>query len=164
MTGGRCVFSPCRTYRYLLTRSWGELFQVPRRLVMFIGLNPSTADEEQDDPTIRRCIGFAKDWGFAGLVMGNLFAFRATDPRDMLAAEDPVGPENDQHLLEASLVVSLVVAAWGVRGAHRGRGDEVAGLIPDLSALGLTKDGHPRHPLYLPRTQPLCDWPKNPPL
>ena len=139
------VFSPDRVYRYELRRTWG-----PGPVVAFIGLNPSTADETVDDPTIRRCIGFAKRWGYGGLVMLNLFAFRATDPRDMRAADDPVGPDNDRHLIAATSESGLVVAAWGVHGAYRNRDREVAGLLAwNLMALGLTRDGHPRHPLYV---------------
>lgn len=117
---------------------------------MFVGLNPSTADETNDDPTIRRCIGFAKAWGFSGLVMTNLFAFRATDPKDMKRAADPVGTENDETLVKLAACCGLVVAAWGAHGSYRGRDREVRALLPNLHYLKLTKDGHPSHPLYLP--------------
>ena len=142
------VFSPCRTYRYTLWREWigGDGY------AMFVGLNPSTADETQDDPTIRRCIAFAKAWGYAGLCMTNLFAFRATDPKDMKAAADPVGPENDYHLLRLWADAGVVVAAWGANGTHRGRDAEVAKMLRPLHCLALTKDGHPGHPLYLRKT------------
>lgn len=142
------VFSPCRTYRYALWREWigGEGY------AMFVGLNPSTADETQDDPTIRRCIAFAKAWGYAGLCMTNLFAFRATKPKDMMAAEDPIGPENDAHLLALSRGAGVVVAAWGALGTYGGRHNAVRSMLPTLHCLSLTKDGHPGHPLYLPKT------------
>ncbi|MBK8133391.1 MAG: DUF1643 domain-containing protein [Gammaproteobacteria bacterium] len=142
------VFSPCRTYRYALWREWigGEGY------AMFVGLNPSTADETQDDPTIRRCIAFAKGWGYAGLCMTNLFAFRATDPKDMKAAADPVGPENDAHLLALANEAGVIVAAWGVHGTYGGRHNAVREMLPALHCLALTKDGHPRHPLYLRKT------------
>jgi hypothetical protein len=142
------VFSPCRAYRYQLWREWigGEGY------VMFIGLNPSTADETQDDPTIRRCIGFAKAWGYAGLVMTNLFAYRSTDPMIMKAAADPVGPENDAHLLALAEGADVIVAAWGVNGTHRGRDAVMRKMLPALHCLTLTADGHPGHPLYLPKT------------
>ena len=141
------VFSPCRTYRYLLWRWW----EIPRGYVMFVGLNPSTADESIDDPTIRRCIGFAKAWGYGGLCMANLFAFRATQPAAMKAAHDPVGPDNDHALRESAERAGLLVAAWGVHGAHQDRAAAVMAMLPGIHCLRLTKDGHPGHPLYLPR-------------
>lgn len=143
-------FSPCRKYRYSLRRHWGDMLNDDAPgYVMFIGLNPSTADETNDDPTIRRCINFAKAWGFSGLCMTNLFAFRATDPKDMIAADDAVGPDNDAWLRCLSDGASLVVAAWGVHGTHQGRDKAVAGLLGAMDCLGTTKDGHPRHPLYV---------------
>lgn len=143
------VISADFLYRYRLTRSWG-----PGKQVVFIMLNPSTATAEVDDPTIRRCVGFAKAWGFESLAVVNLFARRATDPGVLYEVEDPVGPENDQHLLEVCSKADLVVAAWGVHGAFRRRGDRVRDLLKltTVHHLGLTKDGHPRHPLYLPKT------------
>lgn len=118
---------------------------------MFVGLNPSTADETLDDPTIRRCVGFAKDWGYSGLCMTNLFAFRATDPAKMLAAPDPVGPDNDKVLQELAQNAGVVVAAWGTHGAHLKRDAHVRSLLPRLHCLWLTKAGFPGHPLYLPK-------------
>lgn len=141
------TFSPCRTYRYTLWRYWGGLWTTGH--AMFIGLNPSTATETKDDPTVRRCIGYAWDWGYAGLCMTNIFAFRATDPAVMKAHPEPVGPENDRYLVEMAARAAIVVAAWGVDGAHMDRGKTVRRMIPHLHCLGLTKDGHPRHPLYL---------------
>lgn len=140
------IFSTCRTYRYTLWREWigGDGY------AMFIGLNPSTADESTDDPTIRRCIAFAKSWGYAGLCMANLFAFRATDPKAMLKASDPVGPDNDSYLQRLSQGAGVVIAAWGAHGTHNGRDRTVRALITNLHYLRLTKDGHPGHPLYLP--------------
>lgn len=132
-----------RTYRYELWRVWGA-----GRIVVIIGLNPSTADEEVDDPTITREIAFAKSWGFAGLCKVNLFAYRATQPADMRRAADPVGPLNDEVL--RSLSGNFVVAAWGVHGTHRRRDEAVRAMFPQLHYLRLTKDGHPSHPLYLP--------------
>lgn len=139
------IFSPCRQYRYALWREWlgGEGY------VMFVGLNPSTADETNDDPTIRRCIRFAKEWGFEGLCMANLFAYRATDPKDMMAAADPIGPQNDAWLRQLSDDASCVVAAWGVGGKHLNRGLQVMEMIGAMDCLGHTKDGFPRHPLYI---------------
>ena len=99
MINRQTIFSPCRRYRYTLWRAW-DMFNPG--YVMFIGLNPSTADEVQDDPTIRRCIGYAKEWGYGAFCMTNIFAFRATDPRVMKAQADPVGPENDKWLTECA--------------------------------------------------------------
>lgn len=153
----RATFSPCRTYRYSLTRRWGT-----RPHVLFIGLNPSTADETQDDPTIRRCIGFAERWGYGGLVMANLFAFRATDPKAMLTAPDPVGPENDDWLRQLGDECERVLAAWGAHGRHMGRGAAVMRLLGNegrrlIYCLGTTRVGYPKHPLYLRAdTQPMA--------
>lgn len=139
------VFSPDRVYRYMLWRTWGA-----GPTVTFIGLNPSTADETVDDPTIRRCIGYAKAWGYGGLIMANLFALRATDPRVMLAHPEPVGPANDDALRDCVARSELVVAAWGADGAHRRRSSAVRAMLGgQLHALGLTKNGEPKHPLYL---------------
>ena len=116
---------------------------------MFVGLNPSTADETKDDNTVRRCIGFAKDWGFGSLVLVNLFAYRSTDPNALLLVADPVGAENDTYILAASRAVERVVVAWGTKGTLLGRDKRVASLLPHSHCLGVTKSGHPKHPLYL---------------
>lgn len=148
------TFSSCRTYRYTLSRSWAA-----GPVVAFIGLNPSTADETTDDPTIRRCIGFARSWGFGGLLMLNLFAFRATDPKVMRAAPEPVGPGNNLALTDGANAASLVVAAWGTHGTHRARDAEVRKLLTNrLHYLRLTKKGHPEHPLYLPASLTPQPW------
>jgi len=148
------ILSPCRTYRYTLWREWlgGEGY------ALFIGLNPSTADEVEDDRTIRRCISFAQRWGYGALCMTNLFAFRTVSPEIMKAASDPVGPENNAHLVAAAAGASVVVAAWGVDGAFKGRDREVRALLPRLHYLQLTKDGHPSHPLYLPASLRPLEW------
>jgi hypothetical protein len=125
---------------------------------MFIGLNPSTADETQDDPTIRRCIGFARAWGFDGLCMANLFAYRATEPADMKNAVDPIGCENDSALSSWAHDAGVVVAAWGAHGTYKGRDQSVRLLVPGLHYLRLTKDGHPGHPLYLPASLRPVAW------
>ncbi len=143
------TFSPCRKYRYMLWRHWGGLFN--HGCAMFIGLNPSTADEILDDPTIRRCIGYAHDWGYAELYMANIFAFRAILPKDMKAADDPIGPDNDQALVDMASLAGVIVAAWGNNGAYQGHGEAVRKMIPNLSYLKLTKNGSPAHPLYLPK-------------
>lgn len=136
--------SPCRRYRYALWRTWDET--LPR--VMFIGLNPSTADETADDPTLRRTMDFARRWGFGGVGNGNLFAWRATDPRAMMAAADPVGPDNDRWLRRLAADAGLVVAAWGNHGVFQGRSAAVRDLLPVLHCLKLNASGEPAHPLY----------------
>lgn len=141
-------FSPCRTWRYALGRSWD--WQGHGNQVMFIGLNPSTADEFVDDPTIRRCIGFAKRWGYGGLIMTNAYAYRATNPKVMKAAIDPVGPENDEVLSYRASHVGLIVAAWGAH-CDPEREKRVCQIMRGrpIHRLGKTKAGRPKHPLYL---------------
>lgn len=153
------TFSEDRAYRYSLSRIWDPAGAV----AVFVGLNPSTADETEDDPTIRRCIGFARDWGAGGLVMLNAFAFRATDPLDMKAAAEPIGARNDEELYKWAFSARWVVACWGVHGRHLARGFAVRHLLrsaagDNLKVLGLTKDGHPKHPLYLAKTTRLEAW------
>jgi hypothetical protein len=142
------IFSPCRTWRYLLWRRWDR----EKPICAFIGLNPSTADETKDDPTVRRCVNYAKAWGYGALWMLNAYAFRATDPRVMKAANGAIGPQTDAYLREAAVSAGLVVAAWGTHCAGS-RQDEIrtmfAGMGKPLYLLGQTKGGHPRHPLYL---------------
>jgi hypothetical protein len=140
--------STCRKYRFALWRIWDEALPY----AMIIGLNPSTADEVEDDPTIGRCIDFAKSWGYGGLCMANLFAYRATDPEDMIKASDPIGAENDQWLINLAKDAGVVVAAWGNDGSYKGRSKEVIQLIPSLHYLKLNKTGEPAHPLYLKGT------------
>jgi hypothetical protein len=144
------VYSDCERYRYSLTRVW----DTTGRRVVFVMLNPSKATEVQNDPTIHRCEQRARTLGFGGLRAVNLFALRATDPRDMRAASDPAGAENQTALDEAATWADMIVAAWGVHGAHREAGPVTAARLRmnghSLFHLGLTKAGHPRHPLYLP--------------
>ena len=149
-------FSEDRKYRYLLTREWGK---EPK--LGLIALNPSTADETKDDPTIRRCIGFAKSWGYGGLLMGNIFAYRSTDPKGLLTIGDPIGPENDGWLDYIKRKSGLTVAAWGVHGHLMGRGEVVRRNLRRLYVLGLTKEGFPKHPLYLPKTLEPVRWRPN---
>jgi hypothetical protein len=141
------AFSPDqkRAWRYELRRVWDETGD----LVAFIGLNPSTADETHDDPTVRRCIGFAKLWGYGGLIMLNAFAYRATNPRDMMAALDPVGPENDSYILAGTAEASITVVAWGNHGRYVDRSRDLVTRLGPVWALGITKLGEPRHPLYV---------------
>jgi len=146
--------SACGRYRYELTRVWAH-----EPLLTFVMLNPSTADADKDDPTIRRCIGFAKRDGFGGLRVVNLFAFRATQPTDMRAADDPIGPENEARLIELFSACGTFVAAWGAGGQFAGQASRVRSLADmfgvELQCLGTTKDGYPRHPLYVKADQPL---------
>lgn len=148
--------APASPYRYTLERAWSC---GPK--VLWIMLNPSTADEFKDDATIRRCIGFTKRWGYCGLGVVNLFALRSTDPRGLLVAKDPIGPQNDQALRLAFLNpgYALMVAAWGrsvsaLPAALRGRAGAVLAMAGQeghvLHCLGRTADGDPRHPVRLP--------------
>ena len=143
-------FSPCRTWRYKLSRRWSPAGP----MIAFVGLNPSTADEVNDDPTVRRCIGFARRWGFGGMYMLNVFAYRSTNPRELRTAADPVGPRNDGTLTKICRLCDMVVACWGVWGWLFDRDQavvELLGGIP-IHSLGITSDGHPKHPLYLRST------------
>lgn len=143
------VYSPCESYRYLLTREWAP----ERGRVLFIMLNPSTATEVQNDPTVERCERRARALGFGAFRVCNIFAFRATDPRVMRAAADPVGPANDTAILDSLPWADKVICAWGTHGAHQGRGPQVEAILRKsgtaLHHLGLSKDGHPKHPLYI---------------
>lgn len=172
------IFSPCRKYRYTLWRDWshelknGVLFTFdphsdyypgkPDQYVQFIGLNPSTADEVQDDPTIRRCIGFAKAWGFGALCMTNLFGWRDTDPEKMKKISEPVGAENDKHILEIAKGAGLTVCAWGKDGAHFNRGALVRNMLNRFGIkiyhFGRNGDGTPKHPLYLKSDLQPMEW------
>ena len=135
--------SECRKYRFALWRTWDE----SKPYVMFVGLNPSTADETTNDPTLTRCINYAKSWGF-GVCMANIFAYRATKPIDMKAATDPIGAENNDWLVELSNDAGMVVAAWGNDGSYLGRSKQIEELLPNLHCLKLNKSGEPAHPLY----------------
>jgi hypothetical protein len=142
-------FSRCRRWRYLLWRSWDE----KRPAANFLMLNPSTADEVKLDPSCTRARDYAVRWGFGGLLVTNIFAWRATDPRKMKAARDPVGRGNDRAILRAAREAAIVVCAWGNHGAHMNRSLSVlrdlrgAGL--GLHVLRMNDSGEPAHPLYL---------------
>jgi hypothetical protein len=152
------LFSPCGRYRYSLTRRWGA-----GPTVVFVMLNPSTANETQDDPTIARCRNFAAAWDFGALEVVNLFAWRATDPRDLRRASEPAGPDNRRIRDRALRRADRIVLAWGNHGAWQDAGPRLLSELlrrgdgSRLAALGWTKPGHPRHVLYLPRT--LCPMP-----
>ncbi|MCX8952310.1 DUF1643 domain-containing protein [Ruegeria sp. NA] len=147
------IYSDCEKYRYSLTRIWDP----EGRKALFVMLNPSTATEVQNDPTVERCERRARALGFGAFQVTNIFAWRDTDPRKMRAAADPVGPENDAAILDGGQWADQVIAAWGTHGAHLGRGPAVETLLrgtgQSLFHLGLTKDGHPKHPLYIAYTQ-----------
>lgn len=142
------IFSECGTYRYQLWRIWDETETKP--LVGFIGLNPSTADALFDDSTIKKLISFAFGWKYGGFYIGNLFAFRATDPRDMKKFHHPIGPYNDDHLRSIAARCEIMVAAWGNHGKHLKRDEAVCAIIPNLKCFRITGKGAPEHPLYLP--------------
>lgn len=156
--GAAAVFSEDGAYRYRLRRRWEV-----GPLVTFVMLNPSTADHEVLDPTVRRCVGFAQREGAGALEVVNVFALRSTDPKALYGHPDPIGPGNDEHILTAAAESRLVIAAWGHHPAKLGgRGEAVRRLLADhgiaLHHLGLTKDSYPRHPLYLPAVAPLTRW------
>ncbi len=151
------VFSPDRIFRYVLTRQFGDK---PGRIVNFICLNPSTADETVNDPTVTRCIGFAKKWGFGTLVVTNVFALRSTDPKRVTEVRDPIGPGNDRWVGQAARNADLVVCAWGTHAAYMRRQDQIVRRLPgDLWCLGKTVQGFPRHPLYLKADTEVVPWP-----
>lgn len=160
------TISGCGKYRYTLTRELSD----SSRNAIFIMLNPSTADAEQDDPTIRRCMGFARSWGCGRLVVLNLFAIRATKPSDMLSADDPEGPENWESFrryLEypddpMTRERDVIVCAWGAHGTHRDQDKTVMGWLDrwaiEPKCLGETKAGQPKHPLYVAAATPLKSY------
>lgn len=153
------LLSDCGTYRYRLGRQW----RMNGRRLAWVMLNPSTADDELDDPTIRRCMGFSRDLGYGGMVVVNLFALRATDPRGLSEHVEPIGPDNDRHIRSVAEECRAVVCAWG---AHRmvsdGRAAEVLHMMLEVGAtphcLGRTKTGRPKHPLYVKAGTPLVEY------
>lgn len=155
----RAYLSECGTYRYRLTRHWDSNV-APMTFVM---LNPSTADADLDDPTIRRCMGFAKREGAGGIVVVNLYAFRATDPRKLPPGSARIGPNNERHLHEAIMEASgrPIVCAWGTKGNGSFFTQWAKGYGANLMALGITKDGFPKHPLYIAGDAPLVPFPRS---
>jgi len=147
------VYSDCERYRYLLTRVW----QPAGRKALFIMLNPSTATEVQNDPTVERCERRARTLGFGGFRVTNIFAWRDTDPKKMRAAAEPIGAENDAMIAQSCDWGDQIIAAWGAHGEHLQRGVAMEALLRDMELpvfhLGLTKAGHPKHPLYIAYTQ-----------
>lgn len=151
------TLSPCGKYRYRLQRQWAA----GDHTVLWIMLNPSTADATNDDPTIRRCIAFSKAWGYEGLMVGNLFAWRATDPSELLAGEiRPGEAENILHLREMAQGSGLIVAGWGAHKAATPAATQAVwkALGKNLWCLGHTKSRAPRHPLYVPSATKLEGW------
>lgn len=151
-------YSDCETYRYSLTRVWDET--LPR--VVFIMLNPSKATEVQNDPTIERCERRARTLGYGGFCAVNIFALRETNPKVMRSHPSPEGPENDQAITRACLWADTIIAAWGAHGDHLDRGASMRNVLRaadrPVHSLGLTKQGHPRHPLYIAYAQHPQPW------
>lgn len=154
------VISDCGQYRYVLRRA-GELPNPSSSVVLFVMLNPSTADAQFDDPTIRRCRAFARTWGCAGLTVANLYAYRATNPVELKTCPDPVGPDNDKWIGELAIKYRDVVCAWGAN-ADPQRAAEVVRIFRKLKrrllCLGTTQSGAPRHPLYVKGDTPLVEY------
>lgn len=152
------IYSDCERYRYALTRVW----DAGGTRVHFIMLNPSTATEVQNDPTVERCERRARALGHGAFRVTNIFAWRDTDPRRMRAAANPVGDSNDAMILDALAWADQTICAWGTHGEHLRRGAQMEGLLRQtrspLFHLGLTKAGHPKHPLYIAYTQQPEPW------
>jgi hypothetical protein len=153
------LFSDCQKYRFHLSREW----DVIKPSICWILLNPSTADENVLDNTLTRCLDYSVQWGFGSMHITNIFAFRATDPKNMMAAKDPVGPDNDGYLTLIPRMCELTVAGWGNGGLYLERWKEIEKLTTmrdiKLKCLRKTKSGQPSHPLYLPKDLELIDWP-----
>jgi hypothetical protein len=136
--------SDCQKYRYELRRVWDD----KKPLVLFIGLNPSTADADSDDNTSRVCVNYAKRWGYGGVLLGNLFAFRSTDSSALYTAADPVGPDNDSWIKKLQAEAEIVVCAWSAAGGYQSRDKVVLGFLENPHCLTKLKSGYPGHPLY----------------
>ena len=139
------IFSEDKKYRYVLWRFWNTKL----KCVLFIGLNPSAADETYDDNTIRVCTSYAKKWGYGGLFMCNLFAYVSTDPNGMLGSQFPEGALNNAALELFSYFSEYTICAWGTMGGHRNKDKEIFGLLKNPRCLQLTKEDYPHHPLRL---------------
>jgi hypothetical protein len=155
------IISPCGQYRYLLSRELHNLYSAAGP-ALFIMLNPSTADAELDDPTIRRCRSFAKSWDCSWIVVVNLYALRATNPTDLWMHADPIGPDNDMYLASMIREHETMVCAWGAnaRPERIATVSKMFGKRNRPMCLGIIKNGAPRHPLYVRGDQPLIDWGK----
>lgn len=156
-TRSEATYSDCGTYRYHLARRWGD-----GGSLLYILLNPSTATEVRNDPTIERCERRARALGHGGFAVVNLFAYRATRPADLRRAGDPIGPDNDAQLMAAASGAGRILCGWGAHGTLLGRGPEVEQLLRgaghELWHLGRTQAGAPRHPLYVAYAQPPRPW------
>ncbi|SFR55734.1 hypothetical protein SAMN04488005_2864 [Yoonia tamlensis] len=152
------VYSDCDSYRYALTRCW----DAAGKRVLFVMLNPSKATEIHNDPTVERCERRARTLGFGAFRVVNIFAWRDTDPQQMRKAAEPVGPDNDRILRDAAVWADQIIAAWGTHGAYLNRGPQTADLLwqtgKPVFHLGLTKHGHPKHPLYIRYAQRPEPW------
>ena len=149
------VFSKSRHYRYSLWRTWDK----DKPKILFICLNPSTADEAHNDPTVWRCVNFARDMGYGGVVVCNIFALRATHPGELYKAEDPVGAGNDVMIKASAIRCDrVVVYAWGNHGRLMDRGSEVVDMLGPAKCFGVNKTGEPKHPLYQPRDAQLVEY------
>ena len=152
------LYSDCERYRYALTRTWDS----EGKRLLYIMLNPSKATEVQNDPTVERCERRARALGFGAFQVTNIFAWRETDPFKMRQAREPIGPDNDATILAGVSWADQVLAAWGTHGAHQDRGPQMATILHDTDkpvfTLGLSKHGHPKHPLYISYAQPLIRW------
>lgn len=159
MTAGTAILSPCGTYRYVLTRHIPCVLRWVKPC-LFVMLNPSIADASVNDPTIRRCIGFAKEWQCTSLTVVNLFAFRATSPADLVLAPDPYGPDNNLHVCEQMEKhrLGLIVAAWGNHRLAENASTKSFFRLEPVKCLGTTQSGAPRHPLYVRANTQLIDW------
>lgn len=158
------LFSPDKKYRYYLWRIW----DTSKKYSVFLMLNPSTADETVDDPTIRKCMGFGHRWDAGGIIVVNLFAYRSTSPAALKKVEDPVGPDNDKHILNIMSVKNRPnICAWGSHGVLLDRASHVTKLLRsggvELNYLRMTeRSNQPGHPLYIPYETPLTSWQENP--
>ena len=157
--GTGAAFSLCHAWRYALWRVW----DVDKPLMLVVGLNPSTADEATNDATVTRCMARAMAHDAGGLLVGNLFAYRSTDPKALRTAPDPLGPDNDAWLSRLADSAGTIICAWGAHGAYRNRDLHVRRRLDNVGerllwCWGTTKDGQPRHPLYLPYTTPLIPY------
>jgi hypothetical protein len=153
-----CEFSPDKKYRYTLWRRWNSDWDT--NYINFIGLNPSTADETRNDPTIRKCLGFAKRWGYSGMCMTNIFAFRATKPTDLKQEENPTGLDNQHFIISVASSAKLIIVAWGNHGKWMNQDLTVLDRIQGypIKCLKQNKNGSPMHPLYVPYDTPFIEY------
>jgi hypothetical protein len=150
------MLSPCLQYRFALSRAW----KPNARVIGFILLNPSTADDKIDDPTVKKLIDFAKYNGFGGFLLANIFSLRSPDPKSLRAHRDPIGPSNDYWIQQVIRWSEQVICGWGNHGTYRQRGKEVKLLIPRAKrfVFGFNNGGQPTHPLYLSPTKRFLPW------